>query len=262
MKTSNMTPKTREICPTTLKAGDQFMPLFNDNVYTVKNDFDPNTEGVFLDGPDYCGHCTFFDCPTVRLIEATPGMTAQQYATSCNGLTYARNLRREKIEQLQAFIDAGEGERCAAADLRAEIERLGREIFAAAEKVKAYEVAQITDLAADQDRAQVCANVVNYIHTTATAALEPYLVPMGTRVEMEWTLEQLGKLHDFQAGCFPAEACTDGHAANVLLTVLGSFRRWIWTQEEIKGDHRDAVLQITGAAGIFAEDVFYGRACA
>ena len=72
MKTSNMTPTTREICPTTLKAGDQFMPMFNDNVYTVKNDFDPNTEGVFLEGPDYCGHCTFLDCPTVRLIEATP----------------------------------------------------------------------------------------------------------------------------------------------------------------------------------------------
>ena len=60
--------KTFEICPTTLKAGQQFMPLFNDNLYTVRADFDPITQGCFIAGPDYMGHCTFFDCPAVRVI--------------------------------------------------------------------------------------------------------------------------------------------------------------------------------------------------
>lgn len=65
---------TIEIKPENLKRGDQFQPMFNDHIYTCEADYDPNTMGVFIDGPDYCGHCTFFsDEPNgqvyVRLIQ-------------------------------------------------------------------------------------------------------------------------------------------------------------------------------------------------
>lgn len=110
MNNNSNTPKTTEICPTTLKAGQQFMPLFNDNVYTVKSDFDPARHGCFIDGPDYQGHCTFFDCGRVRLIEPAPAMTEeeQQIADLTAELealkAEVQKLKEEKLQDVPTVV--------------------------------------------------------------------------------------------------------------------------------------------------------------
>lgn len=83
MQNANTPLNTIEIKPQDLKAGDQFQPMFNDNVYTCKSDYDTRTMGVIIDGPDYCGHCTFFsDDPNtlvhVRLILAETKTETQE----------------------------------------------------------------------------------------------------------------------------------------------------------------------------------------
>ena len=96
---------TIEICPTTLKAGQQFMPMFNNNVYTVKSDFDEHTKGCFIAGPDYEGHCTFFDCPHVRLIETVPTIVLPSPEQQAVILEQVRSNKLQRFDRHQVFTE-------------------------------------------------------------------------------------------------------------------------------------------------------------